>query len=499
MTKLYWQLPWAGPMRGDSAQPDWSVMPSPGMGNAMAVCIPVTVAPGGGRSAVTLAVTERGKPIPLVAAPIGVWTQVVGDPGVGNGFLCLLGYDQPEGGIGEYFVVTSGTDVDPADVDAALLKLDQQLDGTLADKVLRLARRPASALAPAGIGAGPPPASLTLAFASCQYPSGLMDGIPAEASLQRLADLLADAGQRHPERLLLLGDQIYADATAGLLDPIRLDDRYRVPYEELFRMEPFRRITQVIPTSWMLDDHEIVDNWEPDRRDSRADLLQRGLAAYWTYQRKTAPQSDSWFSLDGDGWHLFMADTRTKRELRCEATLASASLLGDRQAQALEDWLLQSPAQDLKLVASASMLLPRLVHHLEEPLYLDSWQGYPASLHRLLAFLCDNGIANVCFLSGDAHLGCDVGIAVRSPGRSVTTRSIHTPALYAPLPFANERPWNLKLPQDVFLFPDPHNGPYTCEVNGSADVPVRDGCTLLEADRSGAAWTLNARRVGPLS
>jgi hypothetical protein len=499
MTKLYWQLPWAGPMRGDSPQPEWAVMPSPGMGNAMAVCIPVAVAPGGGRGAVTLAVTERDKPIPLVAAPIGVWTHVVGDPGLGNGFLCLLGYDQPEGGIGEYFVVTSGTEVDTADVDAALLKLDEQLDGTLADKVLRLAQRPASALALPGTDAGPPPASLTLAFASCQYPSGLMDGLPAAASLQHLADLLDRADQRHPERLLLLGDQIYADATAGLLDPIRLDDRYRVPYEELFRMEPFRRITQAIPTSWMLDDHEIVDNWEPDMRDSQADLLDRGVAAYWTYQRKTAPQTESWFSLDGDGWHLFMADTRTRRDPRNEATLATASILGDKQAQALEHWLLKWPPHDLKLVASAAMLLPRLVDHLEEPLHLDNWQGYPASLHRLLAFLCDNGLDNVCFLSGDAHLGCDVEITVSAPGRSVKTRSIHTTALYAPLPFANERPWNLKLPQDLFLFPDPDQGPYTCDVEGVVQLPVRDGCTLLEADRTGTSWAVNARRVGPLS
>jgi hypothetical protein len=81
----------------------------------------------------------------------------------------------------------------------------------------------------------------------------------------------------------------------------------------------------------------------------------------------------------------------------------------------------------------------------------------------------------------------------------VKTRSIHTAALYAPLPFANERPWNLKLPQDLFLFPDPDQGPYTCDVEGDVQLPVRDGCTLLEADRTGTSWAVNARRVGPLS
>jgi cholesterol oxidase len=425
---------------------------------------------------------------------MGGWTRVVGDAGQGNGFLCLLGYDQPEGGLGEFFVVASGSWVDPADIDTALGKLDEHMAGTLWQKVLHVARRPARAMA--ALGAGPAPVSLTLAFASCQYPSGLMDGVPAQASLQRLAELLALPQARHPERLLLLGDQIYADATAGLLDPIRLDDRYRVPYEELSRMESFRSVTAQIPVSWMLDDHENVDNWEPDLRDSRADLLQRGVAAYWTHQRKIAPQATTWYSTGGSGWHLFMADTRTRRELRCEATLATASILGEPQVQALENWLQQCPPQDLKLVASPAMLLPRLVEHLDEPLHLDGWQGYPASLHRLLAFLCEAEIANVCFLSGDAHLGCDVAITIIGPGgKTAKTRSIHTPALYAPLPFANEHLWNLKLPQDSFRFPDAALGPYTCSVEGTVQQSPRDGCSLLEADRNEAGWAVNIRLI----
>lgn len=494
MTRLYWQLPWAGPMRGDSPEPEWAVMPSPGMGDAMAVCIPVTVV----ASAVKLAVVDRNKPIALAPAPMGVWTTVIGDPGDGNGFLCLLGYDQPEGGLGEYYVVSSGTQIDPVDLETALQKLDEQMGGTLSQKVLHFAPQPLRAMAPQG--ARPSTSKLTLAFASCQYPSGLMDGLPAQASLQQLADLLADPDERHPERLLLLGDQIYADATAGLLDPIRLDDRYRLPYEELARIEPFRRITEKIPVSWMLDDHEIVDNWEPDLRDSRADLLQRGVAAYWTHQRKKPPQATTWFSLDAGGWHLFMADTRTKRELRTEATLATASILGQQQAKELEDWLLQCPQEDLKLVASPAMLLPRLVEHLDEPLHLDGWQGYPASLHRLLAFLCDKEIANLYFLSGDTHLGCDVVITIDGPGgKTVTTRSIHSPALYAPLPFANERPWNLKLPQDSFRFPHPDQGPYNCRVEGTVQQPLRDGCSLLQADRTGTSWIVKTRLLAPLS
>jgi hypothetical protein len=190
-----------------------------------------------------------------------------------------------------------------------------------------------------------------------------------------------------------------------------------------------------------------------------------------------------------------MADTRTHRDYRCEETLSSAQILGPQQRTALEKWLLAMPRDDLKFIASPAMLLPRLVEHMDEPLHLDCWQGYPASLHGLLAFLCDHQIPNVHFLSGDAHIGCDVEITVTGKGNTVATRSTHAPALYAPLPFANEQPWNLKLPRDRFHFPDPVAGPYTCQVEGDILRPRRDGSCLVQADRAGTSWTVTTQVV----
>ena len=318
-----------------------------------------------------------------------------------------------------------------------------------------------------------------------------MDGLPAERSLQRLADRLDDPDARHPDRLLLVGDQIYADATAGLLDPVRLDDRYRVPYEELLHIEPLRRIMGRIPVLCMLDDHEIVDNWEPYVKGAQGPLFRKGVAAYWTYQRGVAPRDRTWIKRREAGWSLFMADTRTHRDARTEASLLTAEILGSPQHLELEQWLTGQPAENLKLVASPAMLLPRLWEHLEEPLHLDGWQGYPASLQRLLMFVCDNEIANVIFLSGDAHLGCDVTIRLTGPdGKKVALRSIHAPALYAPLPFANEQPWNLKIP-DEFEFPGP-GGTYICHVTGAVSEPYRDGYRLLMADRVRGIWEVSA-------
>lgn len=501
MTNLFWQLPWAGPQRISGHVPAWAVMPSSGMGDAKAICVPVRDDPRGG---LLLALADPGAELPMVDAPMGGWKRLIGVAGNGHaGYLCLMGYDQPPGGLGDNWAITSCTVLSQAELQPALVKLHEQLGDELARQVVGRqstsvdTTAPTDPAKPAADGrAGSsrssiPEASVTFAFGSCQYPSGLMDGPPAQQSYQRLADFMRGTGHRLPDRLLLLGDQIYADATAGLLDPIRLDDRYRVPYEELLRMEPLRDIMRKIPVWTMLDDHEIADNWEPYVQGARGSKLTKGVAAFWNYQRGTRSRSKIWLTpATGPGWSLFMADTRTSREPRSEGSLGTAKILGGPQTLDLEAWLQGQPREDLKIVTTAAMLLPRTVENLEEPLHLDGWSGYPASFHRLLQFLSDKDIRNVCFLSGDAHFGCDVRITLIHPScRTTRIRSIHAPAMYAPLPFANEQQWNLKL-RDRFKFPDRVHGPYTCVVRGKPLTPPGDGCCLLQADRVGGAWTV---------
>ncbi len=506
MTSLYWQLPWAGPQRLGGREPVWSVMPSSGMGDAQAICVPVSDKPDGG---LLLALAGQGPRLPLVDARMGGWTPLTAVAGHDHhGYLCLMVYDQPPGGVGDSWALTTCAVLSLA-LQLALDELHEKLGSELARQVV--GRKPIPAATTTTPGSAVPGASdragsssgsaseepgVTFAFGSCQYPSGLMDGPLAQMSYQRLANFMNQQGQRLPDRLLLLGDQIYADATAGLLDPIRLDDRYRVPYEELMRMEPLREIMRKIPVFTMLDDHEIADNWEPYVQGARGLKFDKGVAAFCNYQRGAPLQTNLWLTPATDpGWSLFMADTRTCREPRSEASLQTASILGLEQTEELEAWLEQQPRANLKIVTTSAMLLPRTVENLSEPLHLDGWTGYPGSLHRLLKFLSDENIPNVCFLSGDAHLGYAVCITLTHPsGRKTKIRSIHAPALYAPLPFANEQPWNLKL-RDTFKFPDSARGPYTCKVRGKLFKPQRDGCCLLKADRAGNAWNMTVEVI----
>ena len=514
MSKLFWQLAWAGPrMQGQG----WAVMPDPAQGNARLACVPVEERSG----RVVLARPDPLAPVDTICAPLNEWTRAAPpDSGSWSALLCLLGYDQPVGQVGGNWVQQPAQPRSfglqgllgphlqptpmrlrpsaPGEVDAEELQhaIDHYND-TARDTLLGHVIRP-PVLPPRMT-----PGKVTLAFASCQYPAGFMDRGPAEASCLRLEHYLEQRGHPVPSMLLLVGDQIYSDATAGLIDPIRMDDRYRVPYEEWLRIKPLRRIMGRIPVLTMLDDHEITDNWEPYRPGAWGPEFEEGVQAFWAYQRmlkhrrsRHSLRKRTWFKLRNavEGWSLFMADSRTQRDPRNASTLGSAGILGQRQMAQLREWLVAPLRQhDLKLIATPAMLLPRLIEHQDAPLHLDNWQGYPESLHGLLAHICDHGVRDVCFLSGDAHLGCDAAIRVSGTnGKQAVLRSIHSPALYAPMPFANEQPHNLALGPARFEF-NSNGVQYTCQVDSRLLASGSDGCCLLEAQRKIGGWDVICR------
>ena len=212
------------------------------------------------------------------------------------------------------------------------------------------------------------------------------------------------------------------------------------------------------------------------------------LQAYWKYQRRAPAQRRVWSEEQGPGWRLFLADSRTQRDPRDEDTVAHALLLGQEQTDALEEWLRHCDGGHLNIVSTAAMLLPRTRLNIDEPLYLDGWPGYPASLHRLLALLCERKVHNLVFLSGDAHLACDARVQVTRPGsdRHASFASLHAPALYAPYPFANEDEANLLL-QDSFEFAVDGQH-YHCSVSAQVLAEGANGCGLLRASRHEDRW-----------
>jgi len=522
-----WRLPEEA-LYFDETAAAWQVMAARGLGESRAIFIPLVKQDGDWQVAI-----EDQVHLPFTRVMNGEWTTLPRRGGPRDCvYLCALRYDLPSNHPDDSFrlgpdgvpelasgepppAVVSGRELKDVLVrfkerNAERIELDvvdgpsDEEDPGEAAPAQAAARARSIAPAPADPAAGTPqplPEELTFAFGSCQYPAGMLDRRAAHASYRALAAYLRQPGVRTPERLLLLGDQVYTDATYGLLDPARLDDRYRMPYEDLrdrdtgpFSALPLQFLSRVRTTP---DDHEFVDNWEPwGPGRVKSPRFDKGLEAFWEHQRRQpgVRRKGVYLEEQRPGWRLFMADTRTERTYRsAETLLRRAFIMGGRQRHQLERCLTEASADVLKIVTSPAMLLPRSREYMDDPLYLDCWQGYPLSFHGLLAFLCDQQVQNVVFLSGDTHLACSarVTIANLSTGRSLDFVSHHAPALYAPYPFANETRHNLLL-HDRFRFTTGSGRgqrSYECTVHTELVDEGHNGCALMTASRQGNTWS----------
>jgi cholesterol oxidase len=298
-----------------------------------------------------------------------------------------------------------------------------------------------------------PKSGFTFAFGSCQYPHGLIDRAVADRSLAALRRTL-DA----TELALFVGDQIYADATAGLLDATRSDERYDAPHDRALRLQSLRAVMRRVPVWTLPDDHELDDNWEPlspttaQKRPRAAYERDRareaGMRAFHRYQRmlhdvpRPPPVADVDFVYAG--YPFYLLDTRSGRSARGATVDADmVQLIQPGQWDRLRAWLLLH-RDAVKFVATPALLLPRhraVADDASAAGRNDGWGGYPHTLHRLLDLIAQEPIRHTVFLSGDEHHAL-YSEAWLGPGR-IKLVSVHSSALYAPFPFANGRPQDL--------------------------------------------------------
>lgn len=275
--------------------------------------------------------------------------------------------------------------------------------------------------------------------ASCRHP-GLTE-LEAQRSDASLAAVALRQRHQPAALMLMLGDQIYADARAGLLDSSSSLERLLPRYREAFGSPAFAALARGTPLHMLMDDHELVDNWSRDlllRGPAERELTTNALAAYQVFQRAHGPDAldadghDACFSLGAAGFYSL--NTRIQRQ-----RAPQRRLLTDSQWQQLEDWLLaeQACGRQPKFILSGSVLAPGLREYAGQPAprEADSWQLSAGERARLLRFIRDRGISNVVFVSGDYH--CCAAATIRFPGSTVQAYALVAPPLHAPLRFAN--------------------------------------------------------------
>jgi len=348
---------------------------------------------------------------------------------------------------------------------------------------------------------------LRLLVASCQYPAGILDAAPARLSLERMKTRCTASDA--PDAVLMVGDQIYADASAGLLDPTRLDDKYGKSYEAWLSTEPLREIMRRVPVHMTLDDHEIMDNWEPGAGSSGPDSsleearnqARVALREYWYYQRAARPSGANpatWYRVMVNGFEVFMADTRSQRHRGPD------QLIDSTQWQALDLWLNKQRDDDLrrakagqphprpKFLACGSWLAPRRLGAAGKPEVAsrcDGWEAFPAEAVQLLQKIADGSVRGLVLLAGDAHLGCWAELVVRrkdGAGARVPVICIYAPAMYAPFPFANGRRQDFIRQETLSL-----DGTYVCDVT-SHWPEAGDGFTEITAALTPDGWKVGA-------
>ncbi|MFC5802310.1 alkaline phosphatase D family protein [Streptomyces formicae] len=286
-----------------------------------------------------------------------------------------------------------------------------------------------------------PADGVRITFGSCRWaappadehdPIGpdALDGIAARLAAAEHAgqeagqDTGTDADQHNdrPDVLLLLGDQVYADATSkatqrwlaarrDLREPPGAEvadyEEYTRLYDESWLDPEVRWLLSTVPSCMIFDDHDVIDDWNTSASwlaEMRAtpwwqERVLSGLMSYWVYQhlgnlspaeldtdpvyaavRETPdgtdalrrfaagadadPASVRWsYRRDFGRTRLLMTDTRAARVLDED----KRAMLDVDEARWLHDQALDAPGSYDHLLIGASLpwLLPPLIHDAE--------------------------------------------------------------------------------------------------------------------------------------
>lgn len=372
---------------------------------------------------------------------------------------------------------------------------------------------------------------------SCRYPGSPFD--------ERLADRVFQAMHHHVnnvrdkngtivrhgiDHVLLVGDQIYADATADIFDTRELRERFAGQYRDVFRARYLRRLLASVPVYMALDDHEFDDNWPGDADDLNPDdplvktsreNFKYGLAAAMAYQWSMSPQngwplpdpsnwpknhdSGLWHHFTSGGLPFFVMDTRTERTLRqARISRDQANLVGERQLKALTDWLDKQKKENPnkpKFIVSGSVLAPVSKSFTEKNwLYRsnDGWAGYPATWRKLVKHIVDEQIQKVVFVAGDYHFSAWARLTLSSEEvkkkdpkkKDIDAYQIVSSGLFVPLSFANAKAGEFEWSKPSTL---PFSDPAIAEIKVEPHLLCAQSSHFLRVDAkcaSGSDWTI---------
>lgn len=205
---------------------------------------------------------------------------------------------------------------------------------------------------------------------------------------------------------LMMGDQIYAD-DYWKFDPDDEQYEFFKKYRTAFEQPNIRKLMSSVSTYMILDDHEIINNWnqqEYENDEEMRELFNVAMSAYHPYQLvhgpafdpKASRQADNrpkklWYDFDCGMATFFVMDTRTER------FPDDNEMVSFEQMKALKRWLKKNISKP-KFIVTSVPFFPDLKRNDE-----DKWSGYPEQRLEILNYIAKNSISKTTFLSGDIH------------------------------------------------------------------------------------------------
>jgi PhoD-like phosphatase len=302
---------------------------------------------------------------------------------------------------------------------------------------------------------------LALIVGSCWYPGSWFDQDRADRVFGPIRTHVEEG--RGIDLLLLVGDQIYADASYAIFDIAENRERYQESYRHAWRSPQARWVFRHVPTYFAIDDHEFRDNYptaqfsdnDPCHPNALVDLAKSAAQEAWNFQMHhgvlpgTNDLTDNrlWYGFQSGDFDFFVFDTRSERNYDLTGL---RRIIGDVQRDGFINWVqqLKSPPRPLFIV-TGSPLAPIPTDELLDANFAsseDSLRGFPEFVEWVGKQLSAQGRhRSVIWLSGDPHFSSmsQYQVTRKSTGELLLDCvAIVSSGVNVPLPFANDYPGN---------------------------------------------------------
>jgi cholesterol oxidase len=312
-----------------------------------------------------------------------------------------------------------------------------------------------------------PPTTHTTSWlaASCRWPGMVFEQQAIDKVALQMSTELEDPATP-AQALVLLGDQIYADAVGNLFNLQEADERLAQMYRDAWSRPSSRALFAQVPTYLAVDDHEYQDNWAGSFHPASDATFLNGFEAIFAYQwrwshltqhqpvvqledvsRSRSSVRGFWQEFQIGDLPAFAMDTRSERQPTPQRRLFSRA-----QMRAVRRWLLTHKDQ-AKVLCMGSVL--GWVEHawVSDPALAnrgDGWAAYPLAWRWLVDVMVRHQIKHTVLLSGDFHFSGVAELQLRAKNlQPIKALSVVCSGWNASLPFINAKPEDFVLKHTV--------------------------------------------------